>query len=164
MATVSRSAFASRNTLAPTNSVTVSSIRVLLAPLKNLWVAIPMTAVRKIMRTADVLSPGKSLPQYIQVDDLATKVINLYEQIYGSMNPDPESHLVALEMPDGQGFSIPLTKLPTILDIDTTTIRSIPADYRDLYLLDVASHITLLQQGKTEITVFLIDPEKLRSL
>jgi hypothetical protein len=140
------------------------TLRVLLAPFKNLWLAIPMHSVRKIMRIADVVDEGVALPATIAVEDITAKVINLYEQIYGVPNPLPDTHLVALQLASGQGFALPMAKLPTILNLEATAIKSIPADYRDLYRLDLASHISLLPQGKEEITVFVIDPEKLSFL
>ncbi len=116
------------------------------------------------MRIADLVENGAALTPTIVVDEITAKVINLYEQIYGMPNPQPETHVVVLQLANGQGFALPMTKLPTILNLESTAVRSIPSDYRDLYMLDLASHITLLQQNNEEITVFVIDPEKLSLL
>jgi hypothetical protein len=138
-----------------------TAIRVVLAPFKHLWIAVPMAAVRKIMRLSDVLVEGEPLPATLDIDDLHTTVIDLYEQIYGVPNSQPDSHIVALQLADGTGYSLPMSKLPAIVNLDATLVKPIPTDYRNLYMLDIASHITLLRQGKEEITIFVIDPEKL---
>jgi hypothetical protein len=147
-----------------TKSVATSTQRVLIAQYKNLWVAVPMDMVRKIMRIADLMLETEVLPPIVEIDDLSAQVVHLYEHIYGIANPEGNSHLVAIQLENGQGFALPMTRLPIILNLETEAIKPIPIEYRDLYTLEIASHITQLKQGKTNITIFILAMEKLEEL
>jgi hypothetical protein len=135
--------------------------RVLMAPFKNIWIAMPMSLSRKIIRLSDLLAAGQSLKQEIQIDHWTAQIFDLHEYVYGKPAQQGDSHLVVLELSDGKVLGIPMSQLPTITNLETSTLKPIPSNYRDLYNLEIASHISIMPQGQsTEATIFLVDGEK----
>lgn len=140
-----------------------STIRVLVAPFKNIWIALPMAVTRKIIRLEDSVASLK-LGDRMQIDNFSAQVCRLYEHIYGEPNPQPETHGVVLHLSPTEILTVPMVQLPTIANLSESTLQPIAADYRDLFMLEVASHITLLPEAESDTTVFLLDVDKLMGL
>jgi chemotaxis signal transduction protein len=140
-----------------------STLRVVVAPYKNLWVALPMDVTRKIVRLSEEdaqLATGDR----IQIDNFSAQIFRLYEHIYDEPNPQPESHCVVLHLSPTQIVAITMTQVPTIVNLPKAALEPISADYRDLYRLDIASHITLMERPTEDVTVFILDMSKLIAL
>jgi chemotaxis signal transduction protein len=140
-----------------------STLRVVVAPYKNLWVALPMDVTRKIVRLSEEdaqLVTGDR----IQIDNFSAQIFRLYEHIYDEPNPQPESHCVVLHLSPTQIVAITMTQVPTIINLPKAALEPISAEYRDLYRLDIASHITLMERPTEDVTVFILDMSKLIAL
>ncbi|MBE9029289.1 hypothetical protein IQ266_05875 [filamentous cyanobacterium LEGE 11480] len=140
-----------------------STLRVLVAPFKNLWLAVPMVVTRKIIRLTEAEAQLKHGDR-LQVDNFSVQICRLYEHIYDHPNPQPETHGVVLHLSPTQILAVPMPQLPTIINLPKAELQPIGADYRDLFRLEVASHITLMPETDTERTVFLLDMDKLMEL
>jgi chemotaxis signal transduction protein len=140
-----------------------STLRVVVAPFKNLWVALPMAVTRKIVRLSEEeaqLATGDR----IQVDNFSAQIFRLYEHIYDEPNPQPESHCVILHLSPTHIVAITMTQVPAIVNLPKVALEPISADYRELYMLNIASHITLMERPTEDVTVFILDMEKLIGL
>lgn len=124
-----------------------------------------MSLSRKIIRLSDLVAAGQSLKQQIQLDHWTVEIFDLHAYIYGSDAPHADSHLVVLELNDGRVLGIPMAQLPTITNLDSAMLKPIPSSYRDLYNLEIASHISIMAQGtQAGASVFLVDGDKLASI
>ncbi len=140
-----------------------STLRVVVAPFKNLWLALPLAVTRKIVRLTPEdtqLATGDRL----QVDNFSAQIFRLYEHIYDQPNPDPESHGVVLHLSPTHIVALTMTQVPAIVNLPKAALEPISANYRDLFKLDIASHITLMERPTEDVTVFLLDMEKLMGL
>jgi hypothetical protein len=140
-----------------------STLRALVAPFKNLWVAVPMAVVRKIVR----LTPEEAQiasGEHLQVDNFSAQVFRLYEHIYDEPNPEPESHGVVLYLSPIHIVALTMTRVPTIVNLPKAALEPIAVDYRDLFMLDIASHITLMERPTDDVTVFVLDLDKLMDI
>lgn len=148
------------------------AMRVLMAPFKQIWLAIPMEASRKIIRFETDIA-GLKMGDRVQIDRFSAQICRLYEHIYGVPNPEPESHGVVVHLSPTEILVIPMVQVPTIVDLPQVALQPILSDYRDLFMLEVASHIAALPQTDTDAqvaadandkTVFLLDTAKLMDL
>jgi hypothetical protein len=137
-----------------------STLRVLVAPFKDLWVALPMAVTRKIIRL-DADQSQLQAGDRLQVDNFSAEVFRLYEHIYDQPSPEPASHAVVLYLSPTQIVAIPTTQVPTIVDLPKADFAPIADDYRHLFMLEIASHITLLSREAIDMTVFVLDTGKL---
>jgi hypothetical protein len=140
-----------------------STLRVVVAPFKNLWVALPLDVTRKIVR----LSAEESLLKTgdrIQVDNFSAQIFRLYEHIYDEPNPDLESHCVVLHLSPTQIVALTMSQVPAIVNLPKAALEPISADYRDLYMINIASHITLMERATDDVTVFVLAMDKLMGL
>jgi hypothetical protein len=142
----------------------IATQQVVVAPFRNLWMAIPMSLTRKIVRLSDLLQPGEALPETITIDHWSPKVFDLHQHIYGNPPQTPDTHIVVVELAPGEVFAVPMAQLPTIIKLETAQLKPIPNSYRDLYLLEIASHITVLMNDDEAVSVFLVDGDKLKSI
>jgi hypothetical protein len=140
-----------------------STLRVLVAPFKDLWVALPMTVTRKIIRLDEAQSQLKAGDR-LAVDNFSAELFQLYEHIYDQPSPEPASHAVVLHLSPTQIVAIPMMQVPTIVNLPKADLMPIADDYRHLFMLEIASHITLLSQAEVDMTVFVLDTAKLADL
>ena len=54
-----------------------------------------------------------------------------------------------------------MPQTPTLLELPLAQIRTLPNSYRFADTLDVASHVTRVQQAEEWLTVFILDVDRL---
>jgi chemotaxis signal transduction protein len=135
----------------------IDSLKVLVAPLRNLHLALPLTTVQKVIRMPAVFHSGNPWLGVSPIADRGIIILDLHQMLYGCPNPEPEQHLVLLQSRDGRSFGIPTVSVPTVLSVPTTAIQPLPADYRDRDALGIASHFIAIDQAELPQTLFLLD-------
>ena len=146
------------------SAVQVPTIKVLAIEIQDLKLAIPLELLVKVIRTPAVFKSGDKWMGMTHLDQESLLVLDLYQRIYGTTNPQAVENLVIirdLRNGDDRLLGIPVSKLPTMVSLRTDQIQSLPSDYRDHDTLGIASDIAILNQGDQTETLFLLDPDRL---
>jgi chemotaxis signal transduction protein len=138
-----------------------ASVPVLVTAFDTLNLALPMNGVQKVTHLPQVFRSGSSLMGVGYVDDREIIVVDLHYHIYGQTYPRDQGYLVKLQRPDGNLYGILVATLPVMQDIPLSSLRALPADYRNREALGIASHVAAIQQNQQETTVFLMDFAKI---
>jgi chemotaxis signal transduction protein len=134
---------------------------VLVTAFDTLNLALPMTGVQKVTHLPTVFRSGDTLMGVGYVDDREIIVVDLHYHLYGQTYPHQQGYLVKLQRPDGNIYGILVATLPVMADIPLSSLRTLPADYRNREALGIASHVAAIAPNQPEITVFLMDFAKI---
>jgi chemotaxis signal transduction protein len=147
-----------------TQTPQVPTIKALAIEIQDLKLAIPLELLVKVIRTPTVFKSGDKWMGMTHLDQESLLVLDLYQKIYGTTNPQPIENLVIIrDLRNGNDrlLGIPVSQLPTMVSLPTDQMQSLPSDYRDRDTLGIASHIVILNQGDQTETLFLLDPDRL---
>jgi chemotaxis signal transduction protein len=134
---------------------------VLITAFDTLNLALPMTGVQKVTHLPTVFRSGDTLMGVGYVDDREIIVIDLHYHLYGQPYPHQQGYLVKLQRPDGNIYGILVAMLPVMVDMPLSSLRTLPADYRNREALGIASHVAAIAFNQQETTVFLMDFAKI---
>jgi len=122
------------------------TLPVLVFPFKDLHLALRLEGVQKVIRKPEIFRSGQKPLGMAHFEDQEAIVIDLHQKIYGCPNSQPEGHLVIVRS-ESQFYGIPVATLPTMMAIGVSTLRPLPAEYRDRDTLGIASHIATIPQS-----------------
>jgi chemotaxis signal transduction protein len=132
-------------------------LKLLVVPLRDLQLALPLTTVQKVMQMPAVFHSDNPWLGVSPIADLSIIVLDLHQKLYGCPNPTPEDHLMLLQSIDGRSFGIPVSTVPAVVTVPTAAIQPLSADYRDRDALGIASHFIEINQTNNAQTLFLLD-------
>jgi chemotaxis signal transduction protein len=137
-----------------------AALSVLIAPFGNLFLAVPMTGVQKVIRTPEIFKSGARSLGVAHFEGRDVIVVDLHQKIYGSPNPQYEKYVIVTEIPSGHLYGVLATHLPTLVTLPCAELRPLPEEYRQRDPLGIASHVaSIVHNGETQ-TVFLVDLEE----
>lgn len=139
----------------------ISTLPVLVAPFKNLQLALRMEGVQKVIRMPEVYKSGQKTLGLAQFEHQEAIIIDLHQTIYGCPNPEPERYVIVVRATGDRLFGIPVTILPIMLAVPEASLRPLPPDYRQHDTLGIASHLITLETGPDKQTMFLLDPARM---
>jgi chemotaxis signal transduction protein len=151
-------------TLRPTTPI-VPQIKALMVQIKDLKLAIPLDILVKVIRTpSSIFKSGDKWMGMTQLDQDSLLVLDLYRKIYGTDNPTPVENLVIVrDRQDSltQLLGIPVSHLPSMISFPADSLKPIPADYRNIDTLGIASHMVVLNPAINPDTIFILDTTRL---
>jgi chemotaxis signal transduction protein len=120
--------------------------------------AVAIGQVQRILNQAVVLSSGIN-PVGLVADQEIT-IIDLHQLIFGA--PLTESGYLVVLRSQTQGlFGIPIVKSPTLAELDPANLKPLPASYREMDTLGIASHVGKAESDEGQQTVFILDLDRL---
>ena len=89
-------------------------------------------------------------------------VVDLSWQFFKSSSiSDSGGYLVIVQNTTGEFYGIPVAATPVLIQVALSMFRVLPESYRRADTLEVASHVAVMPQQGTPLTVFLLDVELL---
>jgi chemotaxis signal transduction protein len=146
--------------LKPSRNVNQDTLQVLVVPCQNLWLALQIEKVQKVIRIPEIYQGGEKTLGLAHFGDREAIIIDLHQKIYHIPNPGIERYLIVLQAHDHL-FGIPAILLPTLIRIPKTELKPLPAEYRDRDTLGIASHLISIERGEQTQTLFVLDPDRL---
>ncbi len=123
---------------------------------RSLYLAVRIEAVERILGQSQIHSSGQSLAGILHLEDSDITVIDLSRKIRGMEMTAPE-YVVVLRT-QAESIGIPLTEPPALVEVLPANIRQLPAKYRQLDELRMATQVAQVEVENQFRTVFLIDP------
>jgi chemotaxis signal transduction protein len=148
----------------PLTKTKVKTLKLLLFPLGNLFLALRLTGLKRVIKLPEIFKSGDKVLGITQVDGQDVIVLDLYWQIYGRSLETAKGFLVVVES-ETCTYGIVVDTLPTIKDIPESDLQTIPSDYRDRDPLGIADVMATLNLTKNQtITAFVLDPSHLLAI
>lgn len=140
-------------------------LKLLVFPLGKLTLSIPVEDVKKVINLPKLYSSGLNYISIAHGDDQEITVIDLHQKLFNiSAIPDSEeaeAYLVIAKNTMDEEYGIIVTETPSIIDVPLSNIRILPSSYRNSDTLEIASHVTVMQQENETITIFILDSDQL---
>ena len=138
--------------------------KLLVFGMGNLNLALPIKSVHKILKYTPVYGSGVQPVGVTHLGDSEVTVVDLHRRFFKSSQttvPDSSRYLVIVQNTTGELYGIPVADTPLLIEVSSSQIRILPESYRRADTLDVASHVAVIPQETTPLTVFLLDVDLL---
>ncbi len=139
----------------------LTSLKLLIFPLGNLWLSLPLEGVRKVIPRPEIIKGRQKYLGLCYFEDQEVTVIDLHQKILEEEFLSGKSYLIVVHSPKGL-YGITVANLPVMRDVALEQLHPVPAEYRERDTLRIASHMMQvnLKPDKAE-TVFLLDENRL---
>ena len=147
-----------------TAAVNNSSVKLLVFEIGKLTLALPILQVRKVIKYQDMHGSGLSHVNLIHLERQQIVVVDLHQKLFGvSLHhaATAKGYFIVSNKATGELLGIAVLQSPTIVDVPTARIRLIPEAYRRADTLGIASHVAIIFQSQTPLTIFILDLERL---
>ena len=148
-----------------TTEKTSKKIKLLVFSINNLNVGLHIDTVQKVINYSKIYSSGLNHYGVVNFDDQEITVIDLYKLLFNipqSLAETDKKYLLLAYNSNSETFGIIIKETPSLYDINLEQIRVLPASYRQVDTLKIASHVTIIPQKDTEdLTIFILDPDEL---
>jgi purine-binding chemotaxis protein CheW len=139
---------------------TTNLTKLLTFKLGNLYLALPVEYVQKVVNYTTVYSSGLNETGIARVGDREITVIDLHKRLFKNsqvIEAGAKCYFIITKKIEGEEFGILVSQTPTLVDVPLAQIRTLPASYRRSDTLGIASHVTMIPQTEGQLTVFLLD-------
>jgi hypothetical protein len=126
----------------------------------NYFFALP---AESIIRVAPAPKTLGNFSQGITMLNIGQDMVTVIDLCYRVMpdrvtTPADRQFLIFVQTTLGEACAIPVANFPLLLDMPITTVRPIPASYRQVNDMNFASHMALIDReaGEAPLQVFLI--------
>lgn len=143
------------------------NLKLVVFVMGSLHLALHIESVYKVVNQTAVYKTGMGSVGVAHVGDREVTVVDLYRRFFKESqisSSDLVSHLVLVQNTMGELYGIPVADTPVLIEVPLPMIRVLPQSYRGADTLDVASHVAVIPQEATALTIFLLDVDLLLPL
>jgi purine-binding chemotaxis protein CheW len=154
----------STTNLIRSSATTASTLKVIAFKVNTLHLAVQIDAVHKILRHTSIYSSGLHPVGVAHVDDREVTVLDIQRRLFHttSINALGESnYLIVIRNTLNELYGIPVETVPTLVDIPLSSLRVLPASYRQADTLSIASHVAIIPQDEHTLTLFLLSLDEI---
>jgi chemotaxis signal transduction protein len=123
------------------------SLKILVFPVGNLYLALPVDYVSKVIDRDKVYSSGLNHVGTIHTGDRTITIVDIHQKIY--LTPETsekKGYFILTQNNRGEQFGVYTTKSPSMFDIPLSEIRQLPSSFRQADTLGIASHVTIIDK------------------
>lgn len=137
--------------------------KLLLFQIGTLKLALPVDSVKKITHYIPMAGSGTTAVGLISIDDMELTAIDLHKRLFKVPQPlnQGRQFLILAKNSIEELFGILVPQTPSMLDLPVSQIRMLPDSYRREDTLEIASHVTRVQENEQLVTVFILDVDRL---
>ena len=140
------------------------SLELVVFSIGKLNLALQIESVYKITNYEPIYADGLGYVGVAHIDDQEITVVNLYQRLFKSQQSDesPANNcLLIVQNSKEELFGIPVIDTPKLIEVPLSQIRGLPEAYRRADTLEIASHVAVIPQAETKLTLFVVDVDQL---
>jgi len=138
------------------------SLKLIVFKIGSLNLALRIESVYKVVDRTPVYSSGLNHVGVAHMGDREVTVVDLNWQFFKTSSiSDSGGYLAIVQSTRGEFYGIPVASTPALMEVPLSRFRVLPEAYRRADTLEVASHVAVIPQHETPLTVFLLDVELL---
>ncbi len=142
----------------------VPSLKILVFRMGDVKLALPLDTVSKILNKTPVYGMGLNGVGVAHVGDREVTVVDLHQQLFRSSTINESSqaiYLIISQSRQGELYGIPVTAVPVLMEVPSSSIRVLPKSYRRADILRSATHVCHIPQEEAPLTIFMVDVDLL---
>ena len=147
------------------NSTSNSLLKLLVFEVSKLTLALPVEQTKKVVKYTSVYGSGLSHINLTHLDDREVTIVDLEQKLFKSSPIDRANfngYFIITKDIMGESIGILVAKMPMLIDVSLSQIRLLPNSYRHSDTLEIASHVTIIdQKNKVSVTIFILDLDRL---
>ena len=139
-------------------------IKLIVFDLGGLNLALRIESVYKVVDRTPVYSSGLNHVGVAHMGEREVTVVDLYWRFFKSGHASEltsNGYLVIVQNQTGELYGIPVANTPVLMEVPLSQIRALPDSYRRADTLEVASHVAVIPQEGSPLTIFLLDVDLL---
>ncbi|MFE1745807.1 chemotaxis protein CheW [Coleofasciculus sp. H7-2] len=141
-------------------SAAVPAIKVLVFSIGSLNLGLRIESIYKVLNSTQIYGSGLNGVGIAHVGDREVTVLDLQQRLFPS-NPTHENlqgaYLIVIQNTESELYGISVETVPALIDVPLSTIRVLPESFRHANTLGIASHVAVISQPETSLTLFLLD-------
>ena len=136
-------------------AINQDTVRAIAFPVLDLWFALPIESILKIIPCPPINSPIKDSLGIVEWSGQTVTVIDLTQKVkteyLPTTNNQEKAHrsLILIQTNSAELCGFVSEEYPSLIDIPLNTIRSIPSSYRQVSELGVISQMAILPQQES---------------
>ena len=137
--------------------------KLLVFQIGTLNLAMPVDSVKKITHYTPMEGSGTTAVGLIYVDQRELTAIDLHKRLFRTPQSQKEGKqfLILAKNSIDELFGILVPQTPSLLELPINQIRTLPDSYRRGDTLEIASHVTRIEENEQLLTVFILDVDRL---
>lgn len=142
------------------------NLKIVVFQVGRLSFALPIYTIVKIASHIPVSRSGLNSFGIAHLGDIEITIVDLYQRLFhqASTFVTTQEYLIVAQTSSQEILGIEVGTIPVILEVPYNQIRTLPASYRRLDTLEIASHVTIIPESEGNRTVFLLDVDRLLSV
>jgi len=136
------------------------SIKVLVFSIGSVNLGLRIESVYKVLNSTQVFGSGLNWVGVAHIGDREVTVLDLQRRLFPSHRSNGNlegGYLIVIQNTEGELSGIPVETVPALMDVPLSTIRVLPESFRHADTLGIASHVAVIPQAETTMTLFLLD-------
>ncbi|AFZ19708.1 chemotaxis protein CheW [Allocoleopsis franciscana] len=149
--------------LSRTRKIT-SLVKLIVFNIGRLNLALRIESVYKVVNHTSTYGSGLKAVGITHLGEGEITVVDLHQRFFNASQiseSNLSSYLIVVQNITGELYGIPVNETPALMEVSRGMIRVLPESYRRSDTLDVASHVAVIPQNETSITIFVLDVDRL---
>jgi purine-binding chemotaxis protein CheW len=129
--------------------------------------ALHINSIAKVLPQTKVYGSGLNGVGIAHLGDREVTVFDLYQRLFQSSSSKDAfqgSYLMIIKNRQSELIGIPVTEVPTLMEIPLSCIRVLPESYRNADIFGFATHVAVIPAMEPPMTIFMLDIEQLLAL
>jgi purine-binding chemotaxis protein CheW len=146
------------------NREAVTTVKVVVFKMGDVSLALHVHSVAKVTPQTTVYGSGLHGVGLAHLGDREVTVVDLYERLFQSSsfnNALNSRYLMIVKNRHGEFFGIPVSEVPSLMEIPLSCIRVLPESYRNADIFGFATHVAVIPATEPPMTIFMLDVEQL---
>ncbi|WP_287129499.1 hypothetical protein [Candidatus Cyanaurora vandensis] len=136
-------------------------LKILVLAIGEINLGLRIEQVHRVMVHPAVFGQKGERLGVTEVDAQAVTVVDVQRQIAPHLVAVQPSYLVLGRGRGGELYGLPLALAPILVEVPLTQVRALPDSYRRNERLGIASHVAIVQHEEQNLTLFLVDLDRL---
>ena len=149
--------------LSRTRKIT-SLVKLIVFNIGRLNLALRIESVYKVVNHTSTYGSGLGAVGITHLGEGEITVVDLHQRFFNASQiseSNLSSYLIVVQNITGELYGIPVNETPALMEVPRGMIRVLPESYRRSDTLDVASHVAVIPQNETPLTIFVLDVDRL---
>lgn len=138
----------------------IESQKVIVFGMGNVNLAVPIDTVYKVVKQIPVYGNELSGVGITHIGDREVTVVELHRRFFAPKG----NYLIIAKNKAGELYGIPITQVPTLMEIPQSSLRALPESYRHVDIFGFATHVAVISEVEPPMTIFLLDVDQLLSV
>ncbi|MEM8674788.1 MAG: chemotaxis protein CheW [Cyanobacteria bacterium P01_G01_bin.67] len=140
-----------------------SVVKLIVFEIGRLTLALPILQIQKIVKQNKVHGSGLSHVNLAHLAEQEVAIVDLHQKLFGTVLPQTEEtgYFIISQNINREPLGIFVAQAPNLIDVVEEQIRVLPDSYRRADTLEIASHVAIIPQGDTSLTIFILDISRL---